>query len=148
LDYFYPDPELDFGVALYAGHRQVSIQGQRELIQIGIQGKRHGYGELPPMNLAFVIDKSGSMGERHKMEWAKDAFDVFIARVRDIDFVSLVVFDSSARVVFRSTQMSSEGARERFRRAVRAVSSGGGTAIRREMYCERAFRAFVEPAGR
>ncbi|GAH25963.1 unnamed protein product, partial [marine sediment metagenome] len=44
------------------------------------------------MNLAFVIDKSGSMRDEDKMDWVKDAFDIFIERVRDIDFVSLVVF--------------------------------------------------------
>ena len=67
VDYLYPDPDGDFGAYLYTGHRQVSAQGQAELIHIGIQGKRHGYEELPPMNLAFVIDRSGSMAARHKM---------------------------------------------------------------------------------
>ncbi|KKK66500.1 hypothetical protein LCGC14_2963460, partial [marine sediment metagenome] len=56
-----------------------------------------GFEELPVMNLAFVIDKSGSMNAADKMGWVKDAFGIFIDRVRDIDFVSLVVFDSSAR---------------------------------------------------
>ena len=32
MDYLYPDPESDFGVAMYSGHRQISVQGQRELI--------------------------------------------------------------------------------------------------------------------
>jgi hypothetical protein len=61
VDYRYPVPRGPLGVYLYSGHRQLSAGGQQEVIHIGIQGGRRSFYELPPMNLAFVIDKSGSM---------------------------------------------------------------------------------------
>jgi len=127
IDYNYPDSLEDLGVTLYSGHRQISTQGQQELIQIGIQGRSLAFEDLPPLNLAFVIDKSGSMSAANKMGWVKDAFAIFIDRVRDIDFVSLIVFDSNATVVFPSTQMKSRDRRLDFRQAVDSVQAGGGT---------------------
>ena len=127
INYQYPDPVEDLGVTLYSGHRQISTTGQDALIQIGIQGKRLEFEELPPLNLAFVIDKSGSMHAADKMGWVKDAFDIFIERVRPIDFVALVVFDNDARVVFLSTQMKDRERRLAFRQAVHSVQAGGGT---------------------
>lgn len=87
INYQYPDPERDLSVTLYAGHRQVSIHGQEEVIQIGIQGKRENFEDLPPMNLAFVFDKSGSMSGKDKIEWVKEAFKIFIYRLRERDTV-------------------------------------------------------------
>ena len=127
VDYKYPFPSEAVGVTLYSGHHQVSSAGQREIVQIGIQGGKSAFEDLPPMNLAFVIDKSGSMSAANKMDWVKDAFGIFIERVRDIDFVSLVVFDNEAGVVFPSTQMNSQTRRMQFKDRVAAVSPGGGT---------------------
>jgi Ca-activated chloride channel family protein len=125
IDYQYPRPESEVGVTLYSGHRQLSTHGQEEVIQIGIQGRETSFEDLPPMNLAFVIDKSESMGDQDKLDWVKEAFDIFIERVRDRDFVSLVVFDEEAKVIFPSTQMKSAQERSKFRDAVNAITPGG-----------------------
>jgi hypothetical protein len=90
IDYLYPKPESEIVITLYAGHRQISSRGQEEVIQIGIQGKELSFEELPPMNLAFVIDKSGSMSDQEKMGWVKESFYIFIDKVREKDFVSLI----------------------------------------------------------
>jgi len=126
INYQYPAPEESLGLSLYVGHRQISTRGQEEVIQIGIQGREVSFEELPPMNLAFVIDKSWSMGEQDKMDWVKESFDIFIDRVRDKDFVSLVVFDDEAEVIFPSLRMNTANKRERFRRAVHSIVPEGG----------------------
>lgn len=127
IDYHYPDPVEALGINLYSGHYQLYASGQEEVIHIGIQGRKLDFEDLPPMNLAFVIDKSGSMAAEEKMDWVKDAFDIFIEKVRDIDFVSLVVFDNDAGLVFPTTRMSSRDRRLEFKRAVNSVEPGGGT---------------------
>ena len=127
IDYQYPKPEGDMGVTLYSGHHQVSCKGQEEVLQIGIQGAELSFEELPPMNIAFVIDKSGSMSERDKMDWVKESFYIFIDQIRDKDFVALVYFDNSAQTVFPSTGMYSSMNRQRFRDEVYRVNPGGGT---------------------
>jgi Ca-activated chloride channel family protein len=125
IDYQYPKPETPVGVTLYSGNRQLSSRGQEEVIQIGIQGRETNFENLPPMNLAFVIDKSESMGDSDKLEWVKESFEIFIDRVREKDFVSLVVFDDQAEVVFPSTRMRSDTEREKFKSAVRSITPGG-----------------------
>lgn len=127
VDYRYPIPEEGIGISLYAGHRQVSGAGQEEIIQVGIQGRKMEFEDLPPMNVAFVIDKSGSMDSRDKMDWVKESFYIFVESVRDTDFVSLVVFDNEAQVIFPSTRMDSRDKRLRFKDAVRDIQPGGGT---------------------
>ena len=127
IDYNYPPPEAILGVSLYTGHRQVSTDGQREILQIGIQARELPFEEMQPLNIGFVIDKSGSMAGHHKMDYVKTSFDVFIQTVRQNDFVALVAFDDRAQVLFPSTQMDSPDQRERFRSVVRAIEPEGGT---------------------
>jgi DNA-binding beta-propeller fold protein YncE len=127
IDFQYPDPEGSFGVRFYSGNRQVSTLGQEEVILIGIQGRRFTFEDLPVMNQAFVIDCSGSMYQRDKMSWVKESFDIYLNKIREKDFVSLVVFDDTARVVLPSTQMRGPHIRNRFRDAVHAIRPGGGS---------------------
>ncbi len=131
MDYRYAKPSSSImDVAMYSGHRQVSMHGQEEVIQIGIQAGKIDFENLTPMNLAFVIDHSGSMADADKLNWVKDAFDIFIGRVRSVDYVSLVIFDDRAELVFPATRMDSHEKRMRFKRAVRAISPSGSTNIR------------------
>jgi hypothetical protein len=126
----YPEPTEPLGILVRSGHRQISNQGQGELLLVGVQGKRIPFQDLPPMNIAFVIDKSGSMSEAGRLDWVKESFGVFIDKVRPRDFVSLILFDSNAQVAFPPTSMSAPGTREALRAVVQATSPGGGTNLR------------------
>lgn len=131
VDYRYAKPTSSIlDVSLYTGHRQVSVDGQEEIIQIGIQGGKVGFEELTPMNLAFVIDHSGSMSAADKLNWVKDAFDIFIEKVRSTDYVSLVIFSDRATVMFPATKMDSEQKRMKFKEAVHRIRPAGSTNIR------------------
>ena len=78
-----------------------------------------------PVNLAFVIDRSGSMyGE--KLARAKDAVLVGIRSLREGDRFAVVAYDEHVQVVVASTEASRE-AREAAVRAVEAIQTGGGT---------------------
>jgi len=114
-------------VSIHTGHRQVSFTGQDEIIHIGIQGSETPFEELAPMNLVFVIDHSGSMSSSNKLDWVKRSFETFIKSVRDKDYVSLVIFDDTARVVFPSTRMDTPDKRTRFKWAVNSIVPAGGT---------------------
>jgi TolB-like protein len=130
IDYNYPLPTSSIlGVSLYCGHRQISIDGQEEVIQIGIQGRKTDFEELQPMNLAFVIDHSGSMADADKLNWVKDAFDIFIEKVRSIDYVSLVIFDDRGKIIFPATKMDSSAKRQHFKQIVHSIRPGGSTNI-------------------
>lgn len=130
VNYQYALPESDLGVYLYNGNRQLSAAGQEDVLHIGIQAAKKSFEDLTPMNLAFVIDHSGSMGSADKLNWVKDAFDIFISKVRDIDYVSLVIFDDSADVIFPATRMNTSDRRRSFQRAVHSIRPGGSTNIR------------------
>lgn len=131
IDYNYSTPDKgDFDVFLYQGNRLLSNQGQNEILHVGIKAVKTEFENLPPLNLAFVIDNSGSMASENKLDWVKESFYLFIDKVRDQDFVSLVLFSSQSEVLFPTTQMNSMAKREEFKAKVRSIQIGGGTNLR------------------
>jgi len=66
--------------------------------------------ERAPVNLAFVLDRSGSMSGP-KIELAKRAIEEAIGRLDDRDRFSVVVYDDQIDVVVESTPASSEARR-------------------------------------
>lgn len=131
IDYSYIIPESsDFDVSLNLGHRQIYMGGQEEVLQIGIQAGKTPFEDLPPMNLAFVIDHSGSMAEADKLEWVIDAFDIFIEKVRSTDYVSLIIFDNNAEVIFPATRMDTQEKRTQFKQVVHAIRPDANTNLR------------------
>jgi Ca-activated chloride channel family protein len=127
VDYRYPAPTGPVGVTLYNGTRLLSSRGQEGVLHIGLQGSRVAFADLSPLNLAFVIDVSSSMDDNDKIEWIKEGMDIFLERVRENDFVSVVTFNTEARVIFPSTRMRDEDSRDRLRAAVQAIQTGGGS---------------------
>src|SRR5262249_35782007 len=80
-----------------------------------------------PMNLAVVIDRSGSMkGER--IANAMNAAAHALERIRDNDSITVVSFDTSAQVVVPPTRVSA-GSRSSIESAIRSIRLGGDTCI-------------------
>ncbi|MGB0953761.1 MAG: YfbK domain-containing protein [Planctomycetota bacterium] len=122
FDYAMPAPtEDDFTVYLNAG--ETVFGDDRLLVSIGVKAREVLANERPPMNLVFVLDKSGSMaGER--MQLVKDALMLLVDQIRDTDTIGLVTFDSTGHVVLEPTQGHE---RYRIRKAIRSLSTGGST---------------------
>ena len=83
-----------------------------------------------PVNVAFVLDRSGSMGGR-KIELARRAIETAIGRLLPEDRFAVIAYDEHIDVVVESTPASSEakdGAIERVRRinARGSTDLGGG----------------------
>ena len=79
---------------------------QEAVLQVGISTALvHDRKQLRPLNLALVIDNSGSMSEDNKLVRVKQALHTLVARLRPSDTLSITVFDSDAEVVLPAQEV-------------------------------------------
>ncbi|MEM7407366.1 MAG: VWA domain-containing protein [Pseudomonadota bacterium] len=73
------------------------------LVRIGIQGFRLTPESLPPANLVFLIDVSGSMNDPAKLGLLKAGLKMLARQLRRVDTVSIAVYAGSSGVVLPPT---------------------------------------------
>src|ERR1044071_9965196 len=66
--------------------------------------------QLRPLNVSLVIDKSGSMSDADKMSRVKKALQMFLGQLRADDVLSIVVFDTNAKVLLPARKVGDRGA--------------------------------------
>lgn len=76
------------------------------------------------MNLALVIDRSGSMASEDKLHFAKSAAEQLVSRLRPDDRLAIVAYDDQVRTAVPSTPAGETGA---FLAAIRELVPGGAT---------------------
>ena len=73
-----------------------------------------GAGKTPrrdtriPVNVALVLDRSGSMGDGRKFELAREAVEQSLRMLHDDDRFALVVYDTRIDVLMHSTHATPE----------------------------------------
>jgi Ca-activated chloride channel family protein len=95
------------------------------LLLIGLQGKSIDKENLPPSNIVFLLDVSGSMSSPNKLPLLKSAFRMLVNELRPEDRVAIVVYAGAAGVVLESTRGSEK---EKILSSLNNLQAGGSTA--------------------
>ncbi|MCH2031987.1 MAG: von Willebrand factor type A domain-containing protein [Tenacibaculum sp.] len=125
FDYKYPQPQGKHPFSINTEFVKTPWNAETKLVKIGLQGKTYENKDLPPSNLTFLIDVSGSMGERNKLPLLKKAFKLLVNQLREEDRVSIVVYAGAAGVVLEPTSGRNK---EKILTALNNLNSGGSTA--------------------
>jgi Ca-activated chloride channel family protein len=80
----------------------------------------------PPLNLGFVLDRSGSMGERNKITFARQAAAFAVRELRPTDRVCVVAFDDRIETVFANAPVADTAA---VARLIEQIQPRGSTAL-------------------
>lgn len=94
-------------------------------VKVQLTGQALSLATRPPVNVALVIDKSGSM-QGVKMERAKEAAIQAIRKLGPQDIVSIVTYDTTVSVLAPATKASDKAT---LFDAVRRIRAGGDTAL-------------------
>ena len=124
FDYDYSQPK-EHPFSIHTEVVQTPWNDQTKLVRIGLQGKEYENEELPPSNLTFLIDVSGSMRSHNKLPLLKSAFKLLINQLREKDKVSIVVYAGAAGVVLKPTAGNKK---EEILNALNNLEAGGSTA--------------------
>ncbi|HBJ37362.1 MAG TPA: hypothetical protein DDZ51_21935 [Planctomycetaceae bacterium] len=104
----------------------IADKKQTSYVRIALTGSEiESTKKRPPVNVAIVIDNSGSMSGS-KIDQARRAAIAAVKRLRDDDIVSVVLYNSNVSVLVPATKASD---RESIIRQIESVQAGGSTAL-------------------
>ncbi|MBI5324583.1 MAG: von Willebrand factor type A domain-containing protein [Ignavibacteriae bacterium] len=123
--YDYPEPRGDEPFAIYSEIAECPWNKDHKLIHIGLQGKKVPLENIPPGNLVFLIDVSGSMQDYNKLPLVKSALRLLVEQLRAQDKVAICVYAGAAGLVLNSTP---GGKKTEIIAAIEQLEAGGSTA--------------------
>lgn len=124
FDYDYPQPAGNdpFSVTVEVG--AAPWAPAHRLVHVGLQGRSMDPRELPPSNLVFLVDVSGSMQSPDKLPLLQRSLGLLANRLRPQDRVAIVAYAGEAGLVLPPTDGSDPGA---IREAIYTLRPGGST---------------------
>ncbi len=121
--YDYPQPAGEDPFAITLEVADCPWNDDHQLAMIGLQGVKVDTRDLPPNNLVFLLDVSGSMNSPDKLPLLQAAMHLLVDQLRPVDRVSIVVYAGAAGLVLPPT--SDKGLIED---AIDRLEAGGTTA--------------------
>ena len=98
---------------------------EHRLVRVGLRAPSVETANLPPGNLVFLLDVSGSMTPPDKLPLLKKAFALLVDQLRPNDRVAIVVYAGAAGLVLPSTPGDRRG---KILEAMERLQAGGSTA--------------------
>ena len=98
---------------------------QRNYLRVGLNGCERPPAQRTPVNVAFVIDRSGSM-QGARIAQAREAAAAAIRRLDKNDIASVVVFDDKVDLLVQAQPVDDHAA---FIDRIRQITAHGSTAI-------------------
>lgn len=120
--YKYAEPVDDAPVAVNCELSACPWSPSHELLRVGVQAKRIPTENLPPSNLVFLLDVSGSMYGSFDM--LKKSIRMLVEQLRDEDHVAIVTYAGDAALHLDSTAGRDKA---KILAAVESLQCGGWT---------------------
>ncbi|UKN03544.1 VWA domain-containing protein [Paracrocinitomix mangrovi] len=124
FDYDYPVPTKDETFSVYTEVGDCPWNKKNRLVHIGLKGYTVDVEDLPPSNLVFLIDVSGSMEDHNKLPLLKKSYKLLVDKLNAKDRVSIVTYAGDERVVLESTSCEHK---DEIKEAIDNLTSGGST---------------------
>jgi Ca-activated chloride channel homolog len=97
---------------------------EHELLFINVCARKASLESIPPANLVFLIDVSGSMDLPNRLPLLKSAFSLMVNNLRQIDTVSIVVY-GGVNAVWLPPTCGSE--KKKILESIAQLEAGGAT---------------------
>jgi Ca-activated chloride channel family protein len=123
--YDYPEPRGEHPFSIFTEMAICPWNKSHRLLHVGLRAKSIDKSSLPPSNLVFLIDVSGSMSDPNKLPLLKSAFGLLVNELRTQDRVAIVVYAGAAGLVLESTPGNRK---ETIMEAIDNLEAGGSTA--------------------
>jgi Ca-activated chloride channel homolog len=98
--------------------------GSHQLALVALQGRKIDSKDVPPHNLVFLIDVSGSIMPPDKLPLLRTSMRMLVDQLRPIDRVAIVVYAGTSGLVLQSTPGHQK---ERIHEAIARLEAGGST---------------------
>lgn len=124
FDYDYPSPQDDDAFSSYIELADCPWNSTSKLMMIGLQGKTFEEEELPPSNLVFLIDSSGSMSSYNKLPLVQSAFSMLAEELTEYDRISIVTYANTSSTLIKGADGTEK---DEILEALYSINAGGGT---------------------
>jgi Ca-activated chloride channel homolog len=125
FDYDYAAPQNDDPFVIHTEIAACPWNEQHRLVHIGLKGKEISTEKLPPANLVFLVDVSGSMDDPNKLPLVQASMKLLTGQLRENDKVAIVVYAGAAGLVLPSTSGFNK---TKIKEAIDHLQAGGSTA--------------------
>lgn len=122
--YRYPQPNGDDPIAIACEMGVCPWAPTHKLLRVGVQAREVPVEKLPPCNLTFLIDVSGSMGGNGGFEMMKSGLKMLVGKLRPEDRVAIVTYADGTTVQLASTPGSEK---DKIHAVVDGLRCGGCT---------------------